>query len=113
MKYLHTMRLWLVCLLLRGTRARDVLKVMDRWSEGSTFLEIRDLWDILSALRGPDDYNSDLKQETTCRIRARTVPNLAYYSDVNRDGREIVGWYGDHFGQHVMAAVAAINRQGL
>ena len=113
MKYLHTMRLWLVCLLLRGTRARDVLKVMDRWSEGSTFLEIRDLWDILSALRGPDEYNLDLKQETTCRIRARTVPNLAFYSDINGDGGEIVGWPGDHFGQHVMAAVESIHRQGL
>ena len=113
MKYLHTMRLWLVCLLLRGTRARDVLKVMDEWSKTAKYPEAIDMWNILTGLRGPDDDSMGIKRRTTARIRARTVPNMAVFAEINGDGREIVGWVDDHFGQHVMAAAESIHRQGL
>lgn len=60
--------------------AREVLDWLDEWmaaraSEGSG--EALKLWSVMSALRGPDDPKSDLKDRTTVYIRREAFPRLA------------------------------------
>lgn len=39
-------------------------------------LEKHRLWDVLSALRGPDSYNEDYKNASTCLIRYHALGNV-------------------------------------
>lgn len=45
---------------------RDAVKIFNSGAES----EARNLWAVLSALRGPDSANYTLKQETTSKIRS-------------------------------------------
>jgi hypothetical protein len=73
------------------------------------------LWDIISALRGPDDGNHDLKYATTEVIRYH-VTGKSYYANVSadNDGKakyrdELVINQYDHFIQHAMKAFRSLN----
>lgn len=110
------MRARLAAWILRGTRAKDILKVMDTWAENmGVCVETGDLWNIISAMRGPDELGMmDYKHWTTARVRSRTLPNLAgYWGNTNPDGRAIDTTNHNHFGAHVTDAARAIERQGL
>lgn len=66
--------------------AKKILRFLNTWanSEGAYggFTKGRGagfiLWDILTGLRGPDNDDRDLKDETTAKIRRAVLPNLAY-----------------------------------
>ena len=116
----------------------DVKKVLDTID---TFLSTSDrftasqLWNVLSALRGPDmpDSNGELKARSTNHIRAAALPktcarwqdsvdrtwmgprdNKQFYGDYApvcasfyRDG-DAVQFNGSHFGMHVESAAAVL-----
>lgn len=76
------------------------------------------LWDILSALRGPDDQNAEMKAATTAVIRCKlfgayTIDGIA---DANIDTEEkaesrkrwVVSSISDHFIFHARSAFAAL-----
>lgn len=88
----------------------------------------RKLWSILTALRGPDDGNDELKTRTTAIIRAKAFPKFAdvYDLDVilrkkfNHMGVEVnpdkADWdkqfdqaSGKHFRQHAEYAMCALS----
>lgn len=56
---------------------RDVLSIIDQWSTKAACGEGRKLWLVLTALRGPDNNDCDLKAKTTEIIRSKSLPNLA------------------------------------
>lgn len=73
-----------------------------------------DLWTLLTALRGPDDEDGELKRKTTAFVRAATLPALAQYNcaSVYYVGS---GWrvahtlmIGDHFSEHVRRALGLV-----
>ena len=74
----------------------------------------QDIWDILTALRGPDDEDEEVKQATTAVIRNAALGYLsvqrmgAVYNleDVVRLSGE--GRFG-HFASHVRRAAAALD----
>lgn len=55
----------------------QVLSMLDNWCERTTHEQARRLWNILSALRGPDAATIQLKQQTTSLIRAASLPQAA------------------------------------
>ena len=56
--------------------ALEILQAIDEWSRGASDTDNRALWDVLTALRGPDDNDAQSKSQTTQIIRA-VVPHLA------------------------------------
>lgn len=79
------------------------------------------LWDILTGLRGPDNDDRDLKDETTAKIRRAVLPNLAYLAAAKTARsvtlEEVVGLSklglsvasnNDHFFNHTRWAAEAI-----
>lgn len=78
-----------------------------------------DLWDILSAIRGPDSRNRKLKHATTTIIRSAAFPKRpceerSFYGEDSAKRAEIrtriFKSKGDqnHFRQHVAAAFASL-----
>lgn len=82
-----------------------------------------DLWNIMSALRGPDDINggiddSYIKENTTAPIRTKAFPNLSKRGMISvifaSRGQKIdllrksASW---HFNAHVSYAAQAISRR--
>ena len=78
-----------------------------------------DLWDVLSALRGPDVRNHDLKMATTAVIRDAAFPNhpTTLRSFYGKDSRKRVIRRNKmfkkrencrHFREHVFAAFEAL-----
>lgn len=60
----------------KETTAKDILAMIDEWSLNASYPEKRNLWDILSALRGPDSDNEELKERTTTVIRSKAFSNF-------------------------------------
>ena len=60
-------------------RTREMLDQIDTFlvRRGS---EAGELWDILTALRGPDSENETIKKYATCPIRRAAFPKLAKLS---------------------------------
>jgi len=83
------------------------------------------IWQVLSALRGPDDGDSNLKNLTTARVRSifgleacANSPTGAIVNDIPLPHRQIVrrnellkksGW---HFKSHFEQAMSALQRLG-
>ena len=96
---------------------REVLQQIDELlAEGGT--NAQQLWDVLVALRGPDDKDADTKRASTERIRAIAFPIAARakahpMERVNVDGGEItVRDMTSHFGWHVAKAKKALQALG-
>lgn len=84
--------------------------------------DARALWDILTALRGPDSENTDLKLETTCVIRRAAFPKTAATSmtsgqllasfgapETEFSVLETAAWKGEgHFLLHAINAAGAL-----
>lgn len=63
---------------MQDTRtALQLIREIDRWSETAELTEVHRLWDILTAMRGPDSDDIDIKYETTARVRHLAFPALA------------------------------------
>lgn len=109
--------------------AKKILRFLNTWadSEGAYrgFTKGRGdgfiLWDILTGLRGPDNDDRDLKDETTAKIRRAVLPNLAYLAAAKTARsvtlEEVVGLSklglsvasnNDHFFNHTRWAAEAI-----
>lgn len=98
--------------------AIEVLASIDLTAAELTFKEAQKLWNILCALRGPDDGDLELKLRTTAIIRGAALPKLAArnnaYSNNIRESRPIYKCLPDpppetHFGWHIEAAAKALN----
>lgn len=67
----------------RNATAREILDALDKWfTEGWSNKddpqpEREALWDVLTALRGPDDSDVLLKEHTTEIIRSHAFPLIA------------------------------------
>lgn len=81
------------------------------------------LWDILSALRGPDSDDMKVKMATTTAIRRAAFPlthkAMRDYSIVNRIQAAFEGVYNpermdahNHFNHHIQSAVRALTASG-
>lgn len=57
--------------------AREVLEAINAWARGANPLEVRDVWAVLTALRGPDNGDDAVKWRTTARIRGTALPQLS------------------------------------
>jgi hypothetical protein len=85
--------------------ARQILNLLDRWfvaqkQDVRGADEGQKLWDVLTALRGPDMRKSyNLKNTTTSRIRTAAFPRLATRG---------VGAFGASFSQGKMIRVPAV-----
>lgn len=105
--------------------ARDVLNIIDDFLSlgGVNDCERKMLWDVLTALRGPDDETYSLKMESTIPIRRAAFPKIASNSRIQREtllatfgtaqykfNRHVfdTGRYS-HFGSHVINAASALN----
>ncbi len=100
----------------------DVFKAFETWATcqgyevGGEFRS-RHVWNILTALRGPDgqDPDNSLKYATTARIRNVVFPELASQVSATISLGQVADIdpvrahsTGAHFGRHVMWAVKAI-----
>lgn len=108
--------------------AREVFDVIDEFlvrealrAVGKGSVEGKRLWDVLSALRGPDgDDTDDLKHRQTEPIRRAAFPKLAalYDKGINIPGGAmfagdrfiiIADDKEDHFNWHASSAARALN----
>jgi hypothetical protein len=112
--------------------AAGVLDVIDRLlasgfrpnaghAPGSPAFESRALWDVLSALRGPDSNDVAVKARTTEVIRTRAFPCTALTrcgpADFAPPGNPLLVdtsglSYFDHFRMHAVFADAALRAMG-
>lgn len=53
---------------------REMLDKIDVFLSTAPIDEAQQLWDVLTALRGPDDDDPELKSRTTTHIRAAAFP---------------------------------------
>lgn len=100
-------------------------KIDDVLSKGTPASQA--LWDVLVALRGPDDKNTELKRTTTCIIRTAAFPKTrrrlceSFDDRIYRNGAEFAhsatkvdlasvrdrsSW--GHFNAHVSAAASVL-----
>lgn len=95
------------------TTAKEVLAFIDQWADSAPKEEVKNLWSVLTALRGPDNGDHKLKLCTTAVIRGLTLPILSKSNGAfNNDGRygEPVISLGDvspedfHFWSHITSA---------
>ena len=90
--------------------AAEILRYLDTWSEAQEgWPDQREkLWTVLSALRGPDIANRELKHNTTAAIR-RVVQHLARESGATVSLEPFVRpTTNDHFSRHIRRAAEAI-----
>ena len=57
-------------------RTRKMLDQIDTFLARPATAEPGELWDVLTALRGPDSDNEMVKEYTTCPIRRAAFPKL-------------------------------------
>ena len=94
----------------KGATALDVLDVIDRFlaSDGVATDEKRALWDVLTALRGPDNGSDDMKNAATIPIRRAALP----LTTAAQTGGEYVHTFGPVFTTS-MGGVPAYNRAAV
>jgi hypothetical protein len=91
--------------------AKTMLENLDRFFREAGVIEGNKLWDVLSALRGPDDMGID-KYNTTAIIRKHAFPscgvNMRGLCDTNDAPlstiKEINGAGASHFDRHLVSA---------
>lgn len=98
--------------------ALDIIQAIDRWAWVAPVLQANDLWDILTALRGPDDdeLSNKVKWVTTAVLRAQTLPRLAsragaLVNDQPLPRKEYMHAVDGHFQQHMEHGWTALMRQ--
>lgn len=100
----------------------DILKVIDDFLATAEETERAHLINILTALRGPDNENKELKRATTKRIRTIAFPKAAergrgevWGISFAQPGERVTTLSEldpDHFGSHVVRAVESLNLIG-
>lgn len=108
-------------------QAKEMLNKLDEFFAGAPKTEVQVIWDILSALRGPDSMDIHNKAKSTSVIRRAAFPKTAAIADEK-------GWYGigggaiskkgtlldydlyeerRHFKSHIRSAVEALTQIGI
>lgn len=59
-----------------SAKVEHILEAIDVWAQDAPFGQVQKLWYVLTALRGPDSGNTQIKQLTTAIIRNKAVPRL-------------------------------------
>jgi hypothetical protein len=59
-------------------KVREILDTLDAFFTTEDLKDTKPLWDILSALRGPDNSDEEVKDSTTIPIRCAAFPKLAW-----------------------------------
>lgn len=59
-------------LLRDGASLKEALAALDKWAYCNA--QGQDLWNVLTALRGPDSFSGELKNSTTAIIRHHALP---------------------------------------
>lgn len=73
----------------KDATAMDILDAMDTWAANQdSRREPEKLWLVLTAARGPDSSDYDVKQEYTVPIRSAVLYNLA-----QQGGADVENWY--------------------
>lgn len=113
----------MIITLTETSTAKDILEAIDKWAyEAASYTQAAALWDILSAIRGPDEPEkdpSDLKYMTTAVIRYKAFPHLSAYNALcnkvnslddaslyNRNNHK------SHFSSHITSAIIALKEMG-
>ncbi len=104
-------------------RKTSVQKFQKFWSKLSP-TEHKELWNLMSAIRGPDDFNEMIKEQTTAKIRGFLFPTennnrVDYLDDVgglfSRESiydsdMKFLKTAQDHFKSHVICAYVVISK---
>lgn len=112
----------------KPTTCKEMLKIIREFfddphdlyveDDNAGFIERKKLWDILCALRGPDNHNSPLKSSTTAVIRMAALGKHSHpvcVADFAEDEKRSVslrktlhGEIEDHFNWHAWMAFEAL-----
>ena len=97
--------------------ARQILDLIDEFLITATRREVVSLWDVLSALRGPDNFacNTQSKDRLTVHIRRGAFPRMAnrvngktpavFHTTEERGVVTDSECHGDHFLCHALHAM--------
>lgn len=119
--------------VLSGKSVKEVLDALSEWGrENDLNGQARQLWDILTALRGPDNGDRVVKEDTTTIIRQLALPGFRDYAifappwKVNQFvdavtkrlhryeyAHTLAGNGGSHFAIHFVAAMYALIDAGI
>lgn len=80
----------------KPTTAREVLDLIDNFLLEGDSTETNKLWDVLSALRGPDSDDFRLKDETTIHIRRAAFPRFSSTQNRWGDNKTRAVFTSDH-----------------
>lgn len=96
---------------------KRVLNIIDEALVGASTTTRRELWNILTALRGPDNDEGKLKANTTARIRSAAFPLTAkagypvspalFRAALKSKPMDLTG-STRHFKRHIMDAAKAL-----
>lgn len=99
--------------------AREMLDVLDEFLMSAPSVVASELWDVLTALRGPDSACTDVKMRTTGLIRTLAFPKTAalskehlciyaFFGDPEKHPIDLRGVAASHFRSHITAAAVAL-----
>jgi len=96
----------------------DIRRLLDRIGRSGFDSPNKDwvVWTLLTALRGPDNKNDNLKQYSTARLRGEIVPNLAQgaYADVDPGELHKINPAAantePHFSNHFNLAISSLEK---
>jgi hypothetical protein len=100
----------------RPTTLKEALTTIDSWVDTLDYAAAEQLWQVLAAIRGPDDNNENVKYLTTAVIRNLALPRLAkeVYVAVNGDASSFDDSDANgHFADHVRWAWGALIKNGM
>jgi len=92
---------------------KDAQKYLRAFFKRANDYEKGSLWDVLSALRGPDDQNSEVKMATTAVIRQTFLPQglpdyLGQWDDAEGFPAHRTNMEQGHFRSHARDAFVAL-----
>jgi hypothetical protein len=101
-------------LIDKGVTAKQILAGINEWArvrheKNQDDKQTQALWDVFSAIRGPDDDDTELKYHTTAVIRMVALPHLAEGHGIRSARSEFVmPTEFTHFARHIHFAALAL-----
>lgn len=100
------------------SKVKTLLDEFFRNVDALGIVEQRDVWHILTALRGPDADDYEIKGRTTARLRSAVCGRFAMVCGGTTDEGPVVMYredmmeVGSHFYDHMEMAVKAARKHG-